>query len=303
MTSPFNIAYCCDNRFLPPTLASILSVSRRELPTTPLHFHLFLEGHIVDELEQFKKQLPAAHQLKVELISTEGLGDIPVNSHIPRSSYTRLLMVDRLPSSIERILYLDGDTLCLGRVSGLFEILKDENFIVAGAENPDFNRHEGLGLAQGSTYVNAGVLLIDCRQWREHNVLGRSMEIIRTRPECLKQHDQDLLNMVCAGHIRIVPPVWNAQSVYLTDSRYRASVWGKEQIIHFTTNRKPWNGDDPHPYGEQFLELMRQTPFGFKGKRTLYKRFKWLVRYLKLYVGYYLHVPDRTRRMLRSVTL
>ena len=88
----------------------------------------------------------------------------------------RLLVDKLLPDDIDRILYLDGDTLVLGSLESLWKLDMGNRSIGMGPESTvDAARRGFLGLDK-QMYCNAGVLLIDLQRWRERKLGEKVLE-------------------------------------------------------------------------------------------------------------------------------
>ena len=82
----------------------------------------------------------------------------------------RLFLDKLLPDNINRILYLDGDTLVLKDLSRFYNIDLGDNVLGMCPEpTVDKGRREFLALRE-APYHNSGVLLIDLKQWRNREI-------------------------------------------------------------------------------------------------------------------------------------
>ena len=75
-----------------------------------------------------------------------------------------------LPDDINRILYLDGDTLVLKDLSNFYNIdLGDKVLGMCPEPTVDKGRRKFLALGE-VPYHNSGVLLIDLKRWRREEI-------------------------------------------------------------------------------------------------------------------------------------
>lgn len=186
--------------------------------------------------------------------------------------YYRLFCAELLPKTIDRLLYLDCDIIVNHNVEDLWNYQLDNYAIGAIVDENYFDKssYDRLGLCpQKNKYFNSGVLLINLRYWREHNVTARCIECVRRMPEKLLFHDQDTLNVVLKDEITYLPIKWNFQTAFLhciNQNKY-CDIIRKEiadavhnpYIIHYTGKSKPWFKGSRQPYTSYFLHHKAQS--------------------------------------------
>lgn len=85
---------------------------------------------------------------------------------------SRLLLARFLVSDIQRVLYLDADTMVRGSLKELWDApLNEHGCIIGACPEPTVSskRMKALGHG-GKPYFNAGVLLIDLESWRRNEI-------------------------------------------------------------------------------------------------------------------------------------
>ena len=151
----------------------------------------------------------------------------------------------------ERVLYLDTDVIVNGSLTSFF--LTDlKGFPVAAVRDVD-----------GS--FNTGVMLIDNLQWKDLSVLDKCLEL--SEGEKSKhwelEHfngDQTILNSVFQDNWLELDKRFNVQVGYDLVAFY--NHWEKHfnledepLVIHYTTNRKPWNSSVSYRFREKWWEF------------------------------------------------
>jgi lipopolysaccharide biosynthesis glycosyltransferase len=123
-------------------------------------------------------------------------------------TFLRLLLPDVVPG-YRRILYLDCDIRIDGPVAPLFK-LDMRGCTIAAVDGfgtyyrpihskrleSDQARMGQLGFDTTDPYFNAGVLLIDCDQWRRDGMTDAAMDCIKQFGLSLTSYDQDVLNII-----------------------------------------------------------------------------------------------------------
>ena len=207
------------------------------------------------------------------------------------SAYSRLFLGDILPDNIDKILYLDADTIVLGDLHELFSTdLTD--YYCAGVINMNGNSTKSFykGKQYNTPFVNSGVLLINIDKWRKTDFINSFLELIRSYPEKNYLHDQNIINILSKGEILLIDPKYNAMSEfyyvnykkYLKLNSYFASIdkfYTIEQVdialknpvvVHFLSQMwdRPWikqNGLIKHevknPFNEKYIYYKSISPW------------------------------------------
>lgn len=143
-----------------------------------------------------------------------------------------------------------------------------------------------LDYPKADSYFNAGVLLINLKEWRRMDFGRKSVDFLLHGGKELPFMDQDILNALLHDRKRWLPFRWNVQdgllrrrrkvnpdSVPVLDEELKHPV-----IIHFTGHRKPWHYYCLNPYRELYFTYVDKTqwrgkrpavPFSYRLKRML----------------------------------
>jgi lipopolysaccharide biosynthesis glycosyltransferase len=230
------------------------------------------------------------HWLKPEI---DQFDNLPVMNHLNRSAYARLLTQDLLPSTLDKVIYLDSDLLVLEDISVLWDdcVLRDNACLAVqdigapwidsekvlnnlessrnylAAVRPIGNYQE-LGLPPDAPYFNSGVMVINLAFWREFNVAGRVIECLKSHSEHVLWLDQYALNVVLHGRWQQLDLRWNQGSQIFVYPCWQDSPLNQEDfyslkykpyIVHFTSVNKPWQIDNRHPYRKIFFRTLDRT--------------------------------------------
>lgn len=223
------------------------------------------------------------------LVNNERLQHFPIGlnyqlDHVGTSlaTYYRLFLTEILPDNIDKVIYLDGDILVVDKLVDLWKT--DISAYALGAV-PDsytnkiehFNR---LRYPQPLGYFNAGVLLINLKYWREHQVIHQFCDYVKRYPERLHCHDQDVLNVLFKEAKLELPFRYNILNEYCFALPYSLVSWEYDNqiqaaqthpaIIHFTCIPKPWYKNCKHPYKKVFDAYQAKSPWAeVKQKRWM----------------------------------
>jgi len=178
--------------------------------------------------------------------------------HFSVVTYYRLFIASLFPE-YDKVVYLDCDLVLLGDVSELYNTELGDNIIAAGPEQFVQNTKEfrlyaetALGVDPDG-YVNAGVLVMNLRQFRKCRIEEKFVKLITEYDFDLLDPDQAYLNYLCLGKIHILPNGWNKEPMPL-------SCEGKKNIVHYALYKKPWQYDDVID-GDSFWKYAKLSPF------------------------------------------
>ena len=112
------------------------------------------------------------------------------------------MLADFLPN-INKIIYLDGDTIILTDLSEMINIKMENKFIMGFLDNGyKFSNTFGIKTFK---YITAGVILLNLKEMRINNITDKFLDFIYKKRKLLKQEDQTVLNIVLHDKIGILP--------------------------------------------------------------------------------------------------
>ncbi len=178
--------------------------------------------------------------------------------HFSVVTYYRLFIASLFPE-YDKILYLDCDLVVLGDISELYNTELGDNILGAAPEQFVQNTSEFRDYAEKALgvdpdrYVNAGVLLINLKEFRKAGIEKKFIKLITDYDFDLLDPDQAYLNYLCNDRIHILLNGWNKEPMPL-------SLEGKKNIVHYALYKKPWQYDDVID-GNYFWYYAKKSPF------------------------------------------
>lgn len=191
-------------------------------------------------------------------------------------TYFRLVMPD-LMKRYPKALYLDGDMIANCDVAELYAVDVSGHLLAASYDCDSIGRYHKpdaelkeyrdgvLKLKDPDGYFCAGVLAINLDRFRQEFSGKDLMGFAASYP--WRQHDQDVLNVLCQGKTKLLSPAWDllrdAGNNRFMPSQLYAEFLAAEKdpkIVHYGGKRKPWIYLDVER-GEYFWKYAGQTPF------------------------------------------
>ena len=275
-----NILYTANDPFAAKVAAGICSIFENNKHVKELTVYILTDHMNTENKKNFQK-LEKEYKREIQVIQ---YGDI--REHIPFDFDTlgwnqivlsRLLWDRFLPEKVERILYLDGDTIVNGSLQELWEKDFGECILGAGIEpTVDYKRRCCLGL-ENAPYINAGVLLIDRKKWRNKKAEQRILDFYKENGGRLFANDQDAINGALNGEILFLEPKYNFYNIfwvypyrflkklmkgaeYFSEATYNESL-EHPVIFHYLGEERPWRKGNRHKYRAVYEKYSKMTPW------------------------------------------
>lgn len=260
MTSPVRVVVTTDERYAMPTAACVRSVIDSHRPGRPLHIAVLasdLDPATTDRLR--RSWASPDHELAITFadVDLSPFAALPtvsaVGATVTSGVYARLLIGELLPTTWDRVIYLDSDTITRHPLADLWTV--DLAGAILGAVRDDYvptiSSPYGLPACQQQRldpdlpYFNSGVLLIDLAVWRRNRIGEQAMRYLADADE-INLFDQDALNAVVAGRWRPLDTVWNVTGYWRKEDRRTGAhqtILTDARIRHFAGHGKPWDPD------------------------------------------------------------
>ncbi|MDD3242777.1 MAG: glycosyltransferase [Eubacteriales bacterium] len=255
------IFYSCDDNFAKYTAVSLHSMICNASPAYRYNIHVLNSG-LSDETHALLGALATDSFTVFFDDVTDYLRSIanrfPIRDYYSQSTYFRLFIADMFPQ-YDKIIYIDSDTIVQGDISQLY--LTDIHDAYVGAcheqamvQVDEYGEYaeKVIGVSRYN-FFNAGLLLVNCDQFRLRFVLDKFIQHLHTY-EFVVTQDEDYLNLICKDH------------VFWLDQRWNTEVFGEigypiEQanIVHYIMTNKPWHYEDCR-YADLFWRCARELP-------------------------------------------
>lgn len=304
-----NVLYQTDDNYAPYTGVSISSLLRRHEKYETINIYI-IDNDISAENKRKIDETVNKYNRKVFYIDAKELVKYIKKYKMPmyRGGYTNYLKMfagvyfTENKISIDRLLFIDSDSIILGDVGELFSLDMEDNVIGMVCDSLTFRfKNKYIGLKEEEPYYNAGMVLYDMKKWLEEDALDEIKMHIQNVRASYTGHEQDIMAVVFKGRILKMDPKYNFQpyhyiyepekflSVYKIKNYYTPTELrnARNDIRIFHTYRFigifPWDDNDVHPANELFDRELSYTawkdykkkkkklPFFIKIERELYK--------------------------------
>ncbi len=254
------IFYACDDAFVKFTIVSLTSLIENASKDYNYDVHILITT-VSDEMRDKTKALERDN-VKISFNdTTEYLelmkSKLPLRDYYSKTTYYRFFIAEMFPS-YQKAVYIDSDTIVLGDISEFYNHNLGNNLVGACHEQA-MVQVDGYGTyvekvvgVNRNNFFNAGIMLINCEQFRKHKVLDQFIELLQIYNFVVTQ-DEDYLNVICKDKVLWIDQRWNTEM--FGEIPYPVEEY---KIIHYIMVSKPWHYDDCR-CGDLFWKYAEKT--------------------------------------------
>ena len=280
-----NIVISLDKNFINPVAVLLTSLETFHKENT---FFLISADITETDISKLKRCISKSSNIVLIRIDDRIFEKCPIRKkdHVSLATYYRLILPSLLSDDVQKVLYLDGDIIC---VDSLKEFYDTDISACAAAVIPDIayenkEYYRRLDIKAEFGYFNAGVMLINLDYWRENNISSLAMNFIDGNPDKCKLHDQDALNKVLFGKVKYSSIRYDLQRRFLEKNSNLSFSHLTENIeivaqspclIHFSDYEKPWHKECFYGFLPLWNYFWERCPVSFK-KSYRYTRIQKL---------------------------
>lgn len=294
-----NILFSCDTNYAMPMTVCITSIFENNKENQVNIYVLY--SSLSEQQKEILINLAEKYKQKMELIAVpDHYFSTAPTLRWTKETYYRLLVTDLLPQELERIIYLDCDTIVNKNLNTLYQQDLGENFI--GATKTEMKYSDfgpRLNLKDFDYYYQCGVILFDINKCRKTLNYKKVEEIIKFLGDRLLVVDQDIINVIFYKKIKEFPIKFNNDEI---TNYYRSNfnrLFNKkndklinETIVFHYAAGKPWNNIFPGSCEDVWYTYLKLSPY----KDLYYKKYN-TVKYkilrtnlMKIFFHEYTHI-------------
>jgi len=299
-----NIAYSCDENYIQHTGISIISLLENNKDIEKITIY-FIEKDVKESSIKLLNDIVNSYNRDFIVIPFNKLCSALDISSIGRhieTVYAKLFFGNI--TDVEKILYLDSDTIVNGSIKHIWQINLKHNYFGC-VKTTTRNRMQVLGMKMNDDFYNDGVALVNTKKLREDNMEKKFLDFIglfNGNPPVLSE---GTINKVCQFKILSLHPKYNYSPIFFMFSNYQLSILtegsnyytNKELdearsepiIIHYLTGwyNRPWYKNCTHPLAEIYLYYKsispwKDVPLSYKELNNKAKRMKIIYKLIPL---------------------
>lgn len=247
-----NLLFSIDRKFMPLLLSCLHSITERGGAGVYHAYILHSDLRKEDEadIRIVGGEMVVPHFIKVPPDLFEGF---PETKRYPVQIYYRLAAPYLLPSSLDRILYLDVDTIIINSLETVYDTDFNGNYFAACTHTKEFLQKVNqvrLQTEDDVPYINTGVMLMNLPLLRRYLDLSEIRRYALDHQHTLILPDQDILTALYGGNVKILDSLrYNLSDrtlfAYNAERNHEKLdlAWVRENsvIIHYFGKNKPWD--------------------------------------------------------------
>ena len=281
-----NVAYHSSDSFTHVMAVSMVSIMENNKDMDDIKFYV-LEKQISEDNKQKLNGMVASYNRKLIFIPMPDMQndfDFPIARVRKKwilDSYCRLFLGTILPKEVERVLYLDCDTLCHGSLKGFWNQDLEGNYGAGVVDAVGEHYYKLFGMNDTSRYCNSGMMLFDLKKWREDGIEVKVARYVRQHNGYVFFMEQSVMNIVLQDKIKILHPKYNVYTLISSMTyqdlkllRHCKRFYTEKEceeaktdprLIHLTNlfmvKGRPWYEGNEHTYKELFMKYRMLTPW------------------------------------------
>ena len=223
----FNIAYAPDDNYLNQTIVSMVSAveNNKEHEIEFIIIYSKLSDKNILKLKSVKNCTLRLLQVDENMFSS-----LPLSYWVTIQTWFRIKLPDMCPD-LNKILYLDCDTLVLGDLSELFNTDLSNKYLAGVKDVWVTNKHIVL-----NDYINAGMLLLNTEYCRREHFFDKIVDFANQNANIIEFGDQDAINKVADEKKVILHPKFNFMDMWWHNEYHELHKTEEQEYLNAKEN-------------------------------------------------------------------
>ena len=281
-----NVLYQSSDLYAPMAGVSMVSLMENNKDIDEIYFFLMNDGISEVNLSKFKRACDSYGRHLNVICTKEIVNEIKSEWRVPphRGSYAayfKLRAINKLPFSVEQVLYIDADTIVVGSLLPLVDISFDGHLMAAVISCTMDNAKQMLGMLPSDRYFNSGVILFNRKLWELEKCEERIISHVMNLQKAYCIADESILNVLFSNRFMRIDVKYNfASYFYIFGIKQAFTIYGltpenfydylqmaeayENPVIHHClgeTNGKPWEKNNRHPLNSLFDKHLKDSPW------------------------------------------
>jgi len=295
LQNTISIVAASDNHYAILLAVLIKSIEENHKTSEKIHFHVIDDGI---SLKNKRKIQSSIDSTMTTLFWHDSKNVVPADVKLPvdhtafpLTTYLRLYGPYVVPETVEKIVYLDVDMIVVEDISKLwntdiknniFGAVQDLGKIVSCSWGGIPNWKE-LGMEADWKYFNAGLLLINTKEWRKQDITNKVLKAMYDNMAHVNFADQYGLNVALVEKWVELDPKWNWFANDYCENPY---------IIHFLDIKPTFkNYRSQESFKSEFFKYL---------DLTAWKGFKPISGYRRLLRKAFIKIKKQTAKLFQS---
>ena len=225
-----SIAYAPDDNYVNQTVVSMKSALEHNEQVEFIIMYSKLSA------ESMQKLGAVGGSLRLIKMDESQFSDLTLSKWVTVQAWFRIKLPD-LCKDLDKILYLDCDTLIRGNLDELFSMDLTGKYLAGVKDVWGVSKYvKRLGMKSG-VYVNSGMLLFNCDYCRKEHFFDKVVDFAKNNAKIIEFCDQDSINKVVDEHKLVISPKYNLMDTWWRGGYYEFE--GEEEAEYLQAKENP----------------------------------------------------------------
>ena len=255
-----SIAYAPDDNYVNQTVVSMKSALEHNEQVEFIIMYSKLSA------ESMQKLGAVGGSLRLIKMDESQFADLTLSKWVTVQAWFRIKLPD-LCKDLDKVLYLDCDTLIRGNLDELFSLDLTDKYLAGVKDVWGVSKYVKRLDMKSGVYVNSGMLLFNCDYCRKEHFFDKVVDFAKNNAKIIEFCDQDSINKVVDEHKLVISPKYNLMDTWWRGGYYEFE--GEEEteylkakenpIIAHLTGLKPAFKGCGNKFKDEWWEIAKKT--------------------------------------------